>query len=91
MLRCTLPSEWQEFFLYFPDVVRAQYAQQAPVLGIGFQDRVRAEFPSIAPIYYEFLLKTQKQLQRSRNTGDANTQAHYAYLLKVIQDAMKIE
>lgn len=83
--------EWQEFLLHAPDVVKAQYAQQAPIQGIGFQNRVRAEFPSIAPIYYEFLLKTQKQLQRSRHTGDANTQAHYVYLLKVIQDAMKIE
>ena len=87
----SVQRDLMRFLSAAPEAVKMQLRGQMPIQGIGFQQRVNAEFPSMAPLYYEFLLKTQKQLQRSRNTGDANTQAHYAYLLKVIRDAMKVE
>ena len=87
----SVQRDLMRFLSAAPESVKMQLRGQMPIQGIGFQQRVNAEFPSMAPLYYEFLLKTQKQLQRSRNTGDASTQAHYAYLLKVIRDAMKVE
>ena len=87
----SVKQEIYNFFAHAPEEFKIQMRGQLPVMGIGFQKRIKADFPSIAPIYYEFLLKTEKQLKRSQNLGDANTQAHYKYLLRIIRDAMKVE
>ena len=88
----SLKQEIFNFFAHAPEEFKLQMMrQQAPIMGMGFQERIRAEFPSIAPLYYEFLLKTEQLLKRAQNTGNANTQAHYKFLLRMIRDAMKVK
>lgn len=88
----SLKQEMFNFFAHAPEEFKLQMMrQQAPIMGMGFQERIRAEFPSIAPLYYEFLLKTEQLLKRAQNTGNANTQAHYKFLLRMIRDAMKVK
>ena len=87
-------DQWldQKMFQYYgqlPQQVIIEENPTIPVQGMGFQRKVKATFPSIAPIYYDFLLKTKTQLEQTQNTNDLKTQNHYAYLLHVIKKAMK--
>ena len=87
-------DQWldQKMFQYYGYVQTEKVSaidSKLPVQGMGYQRRIKATFPSIAPIYYDFLLKTKAQLEQAQNTGDPQTRTHYAYLLNIIQKAMK--
>lgn len=78
-----------QLYGYVPEQAKISAQNPEPVQGVGFQRRVRAEFPSIAHVYYNVLMKTKQQLERAKNTGNLETRNHYALLLHQINQALK--
>ena len=84
-----LDQKMFQLYGYVPEQAKLSADSPEPVQGVGFQRRVKAEFPSIAHVYYNVLMKTKQQLEKAKNTGNTETRNHYALLLHQINQALK--